>query len=439
MAKKKKKRGFGRRSSDTATATPPQSNRPSKRKQWTDEQMQGAMDDVTTGRCSANGAAKKHGVPPSTLKDRLSGRIVHGTKSGPKPYLSAAEEEELAGELISAANIGYGKTRAEVLTIVERHVELKEDVSLKGARVTHGWWQKFKERNPSVSLRSGDSTAAVRLDAVNEENMNNYFDMLKDVFDKGDFWNHPEAIYNMDESGMPLEPRPPKVVARKGQKKVRYQTSGQKQQITVIDCGSATGQCLPPFVIFAAKKLNHMWCKNEVNGTNYAYSDKGWIDHELFFHFLEKHFLAHAVPRRPLLLLLDGHSTHSDLMSLKFARDHKVTIFCLPPHTIHECQPLDCSLFKPLKDRWRQECHKFYCQNPGTVISKLNFNFVFRNAWLKAITPENFVSGFRKTGVYPFNRHAISCASASTSSNGHSSEVARGTYIILFINIYSFY
>ena len=190
----KKKRGFGRRSSDTATATPPQSNRPSKRKQWTDEQMQGAMDDVTTGRCSANGAAKKHGVPPSTLKDRLSGRIVHGTKSGPKPYLSAAEEEELAGELISAANIGYGKTRAEVLTIVERHVELKEDVSLKAARVTHGWWQKFKERNPSVSLRSGDSTAAVRLDAVNEENMNNYFDMLKDVFDKGDFWNHPEAI-----------------------------------------------------------------------------------------------------------------------------------------------------------------------------------------------------------------------------------------------------
>jgi len=53
--------------------------------------------------------------------------------------------------------------------------------------------------------------------------------------------NHPEAIYNMDESGtMPLEPRPPKVVARKGQKKVRYLTSGQKQQTMVIGCGSTT-------------------------------------------------------------------------------------------------------------------------------------------------------------------------------------------------------
>ena len=322
--------------------------------------------------------------------------------------LTAAEEEELAGHLVDAASIGYGKTRKEVLTLVERHVEQKEDVSLRAARITHGWWQKFIKRNPSLSLQSGDFTAGIRMDAINEENFTNYFDQLKDIFDKGDFWNHLEAIYNMDETGVPLEPRPPKVVARKGQKKVRYQTSGQKQQITVIGCASATGQCMPPFIIFAAKKVNHLWCRNEVRGTHYAYSEKGWIDHDLFFFFLEKHFLEHAVARRPLLLLLDGHSTHSDLTSLKFAHDREITIFCLPPHTTHECQPLDCSLFKPLKDYWRQECHKFYHKNPGTVISQLNFNPAFRDAWLNATTPVNVVSGFRKTGVYPFNRHAIS-------------------------------
>ena len=87
---------------------------------------------------------------------------MHGTKPGPKPYLSAAEEE-LTSHLIDAANIGYGITRAEVITIVERHVEIKQDVSLRAARVTHGWWQNFIKRNPSLSLRSGDSTAAVRL------------------------------------------------------------------------------------------------------------------------------------------------------------------------------------------------------------------------------------------------------------------------------------
>jgi len=81
-----------------------------------------------------------------------------------------------------------------------------------------------------LSLWSGDSTAGIRMDAINEENLNNYFDQLKEVFDKGDFWNYPEAIYNMDETGVPLKPRPPKIIARREQKKARYQL---EPQITV--------------------------------------------------------------------------------------------------------------------------------------------------------------------------------------------------------------
>ena len=77
---------------------------------------------------------------------------------------------------------------------------------------------------------------------------------------------------------------PPKIVAPKNQKKVRYRCSGQKSQITIIGCGSATGQAIPPFVIFAAKQLNSLWMKNEVTGSRFAVSDNGWIGQELF-HF----------------------------------------------------------------------------------------------------------------------------------------------------------
>jgi len=115
------------------------------------------------------------------------------------------------------------------------------------------------------------------------------------VIQKNNFADHPEAIYNMDETGMPLEPRPPKVVAQKGQKKVRYQTSGQKQQITVIGCGSTVGQVIPLFIIFAAKQLNYLWMNNEVPGFRFAVSENGWVDHELFSFFLIKHFMNYAV------------------------------------------------------------------------------------------------------------------------------------------------
>ena len=128
--------------------------------------------------------------------------------------------------------------------------------------------------------------------------------------------------------------------------------------------------------------------------------------------------MQNAVSQRPLLLLLDGHSSHFEPNSIQFAKDNLVIIFCLPPHTTHECQPLDCSLFGPLKRHWQEACHKFYQKNPGKVISKLNFCSVFRNAWLSAVTPANVCGGFKKAGVFPFNQDAVSLPENSSVCSG---------------------
>ena len=94
---------------------------------------------------------------------------------------------------------------------------------------------------------------------------------------------------------MSLDQKPPKVVVKKGQKKVRYRTSSNKSQITVIGCVSAAGQALPPFIIFEGKYLNTDWFKGEVPGSDYATSPKGWVDTEVFHGWFKKHFLKHAV------------------------------------------------------------------------------------------------------------------------------------------------
>ena len=73
---------------------------------------------------------------------------------------------------------------------------------------------------------------------------------------------------------------------------------------------------IPPFVIFDAKQLNHLWTRGEVAGTRHGVSDSGWTDRGLFFSWLEEHILAHAVPALPLLLLVDGHSSHYDPESI---------------------------------------------------------------------------------------------------------------------------
>ncbi len=68
------------------------------------------MHAVVKGGLSANRAAIAFGVPVSTLKDRLSGRVQHGCNPGPVPYLTTQEEAELGTFLKTCARAGYGKT-----------------------------------------------------------------------------------------------------------------------------------------------------------------------------------------------------------------------------------------------------------------------------------------------------------------------------------------
>ena len=66
--------------------------------------------------------------------------------------------------------------------------------------------------------------------------------------------------------------------------------------------------CMPPLIIFDRKRLKPEL--KYVSGTSYGLSDNGWIDSEIFEDWFECHFLAHVPPVRPLMLLLDGHSSH---------------------------------------------------------------------------------------------------------------------------------
>ena len=114
----------------------------------------------------------------------------------------------------------------------------------------------------------------------------------------------------MDESDIPLDLRPTNDIAKRGQKKECYRVSGKKEQITMLGCANAIGQAFPPMVIFYGKYLNYQWTTDEVPGTYYGMSGKGWTDQVLFKHWFQDHFLKYAVPTKPLLLLMDGHSSH---------------------------------------------------------------------------------------------------------------------------------
>ena len=386
--------------------------------------MINAIEAVKQG-CSVKRAAEEHGVPRTTLNDRISGRVMQGKKPGPEPYLNKQEEEDLANFVEVLADIGFGKTKKQIKAMVEKTARDKS--TLRKEKISDGWFRRFLERQPHLSLRKGDRTAAIRIDAMkNQSALDNYFIELNRILDDNQLKDKPSQIYNMDETGVPLDHRTPRVLTRKGQKKVRYCSTGNKSQITVVGCINATGQALPPFIVFDAKKLNLQWTTGEVPGTTYGLSESGWMDNILFKEWFIKHFLSHAGSGRPLLLLMDGHSSHYNLEAVTMARNNGVILFTLVPHTTHEMQPLDTAVYAPLKAHWQDVCHCYLQSHPGKVITKYQFSQLFSEAWLKAMNPANIISGFRSCGIFPFNPTAVldhdPCVCQSNSSSGSISE-----------------
>ena len=136
---------------------------------------------------------------------------------------------------------------------------------------------------------------------------------------------------------------------------------------------SATGQCLPPMIVWARKTMTLNLTVGEVPGTVYGISDKGWMVQHLFKQWFERHFLRYAPAVRPLLLLLDGHSSHYCPETIPLASEEDVILFALPPNTTHLTQPLDKGVFGPCKIHWRRVCHDFRVSHLEQVVNIYNF------------------------------------------------------------------
>lgn len=104
-------------------------------------------------------------------------------------------------------------------------------------------------------------------------------------------------------------------------------------------------------VIFKRKKWNNDLAVGAPPGSLVQISDTGYINSEFFVKWLQN-FKSHvnSSTEKCVLLLLDGHSTHSkNLDACDNVRENGIILMQLPGHTTHRLQPLDVSFFLPLQ------------------------------------------------------------------------------------------
>jgi hypothetical protein len=136
------------------------------------------------------------------------------------------------------------------------------------------WWDGFLLRWSQVSLRTAEPLHQARAAAEDEATFKTFFDKLRLQHDKHRFLRH--NVYNMDETNK--DPRFGKVLSCKGKKNVVVISDAkQEEHVTIVGCVSASGDTMPPMIIYKGKQLLPAWAKHYPEAMFRA-SANGWME-----------------------------------------------------------------------------------------------------------------------------------------------------------------
>ena len=80
----------------------------------------------------------------------------------------------------------------------------------------------------------------------------------------------------------------------------------------------------------------------------------------------------------------------------------------MPPHASHKLQPLNVSCYKPFKSAYGRAIDNWMRSNLGKTITIYDIPEFVSHAQMHGLTAQNIVSGFQRTGIFPFNQDVFS-------------------------------
>ena len=142
--------------------------------------------------------------------------------------------------------------------------------------------------------------------------------------------------------------------------------------------------------------------ENHPAGWMFAANTSGWTSN---YHGMKwiKHFdtsirdKLHS-PNEYRLLLCDGHDSHVSADFVSFCIQNCIDLLLLPPHSSHLLQPLDVSVFGPLKRAIPNRISRHLCSETERV-QKVEWMERFIETQEEAITKDNILSGWRAAGL----------------------------------------
>ncbi|XP_068229518.1 tigger transposable element-derived protein 1-like [Palaemon carinicauda] len=391
------------------------------RDNYSEEDIKKALEDIEELGLSMRAAGRKYGIPESTLRHKRSGYHPISKKMGPKTVLTDAEEEVLVAYIKGSIRRANPVTKKNIIDAVSTILRTEREEGIERAtppsftdKPKKKWWQLFRQRHPTVTYRTPETLTTSRKSISKQVILQWFADTQSFFVEEGmtEALHDPSRNFNIDESGFSLSPKQGRVLAIKGEKHVFEESSAQhKTNITVLANVCADGRIPPPMIIYPRKRISAHMGENFPEGYDCCVgkSEKGYITIETLYEYLCNSFndwLNDNNVQRPIIIWTDWHETRNNYYLAKQLQLLNIVLYGLPPNTTHMMQPLDVSVFGPLKKSWSRGAKEFEHQNPDSMITQVNFAKVFLPIYYNCVSADNIKAGFKKCGLCPFDQDA---------------------------------
>lgn len=261
------------------------------------------------------------------------------------------------------------------------------------------WLKSFLDRHQTLYRRRVNDRAH-----ISETSVKNFLEYVSNVIENVE----PENIYSYDEISFGDDLLKNTNIWRRKTKHPDIKTNAVEGCFTVMFCGNAAGEVVPPLIISKSEHRFSAWAENGPVGASYCATKYGWIDVITF----ENWFLSHLLPilrkrKGRKVLIGDSLSSHISLKVLCVSKEEDIMFMCLPPNSISVLQPLENTYFQPLQQIWFELLLSWQIfKIKGNAASTMKADFPCLLSAALDLLPnikENLIQGFRETGIYPLS------------------------------------
>jgi hypothetical protein len=368
-----------------------------------DRASQVLAEGIPPGMPKSFRALAEHGdVPRTTLQHRARGRRSVEEKAQSQHYLYPWEAKALVKFLVHQDALGRSVQIKHVRSIAWSLARQRPPSDRPSKPPSKNWPQAFYRRHDELKASKTGALDWNRYDIYNK--VVHWFEVIGKVLDDPAILE--QNVYNMDETGIMLSKlNSVKVIVGKDNKRGYRGARVKRTTVTAVECVSADGRFLNPMIIWPASTHRANWVTEPTPGWHYAYSDTGYTDSFLSLQWLKLVFdpqTKELANQKPRVLICDGFGTHESLEVLEFCFENNIILCRLPSHTSHVLQPLDISVFSPLKTAYRSQVERLERGCVGTI-GKEHFIPMYSPARAQAFTSRNIRAGWSKAGLFPFN------------------------------------